>query len=69
MKLIDDWRELWKYLWSVRLALLAAGLTAAEAAVPRISDSVPPGLFLILSAIVSIAAAGSRLVAQNLPQK
>lgn len=64
MNLIPAWRRLWYRFWSVRLSLLAAALGAAEAALPRFSEIIPPGVFLVLSVGVAVAAASSRLVAQ-----
>lgn len=64
MQLIENWRKLALRLWSIRLALLAAGLSAVEFALPFIPFDVPPRWFAGLAFAVSIAAAVARLVAQ-----
>jgi hypothetical protein len=64
MTLIDDARKVWHRLWSVRLALLSAGLSAAEFAMPYIAPVQPSGRFAALAALISVAAAVARIVAQ-----
>ncbi|HEX7687332.1 MAG TPA: hypothetical protein VF453_06485 [Burkholderiaceae bacterium] len=64
MKLIDDAGKTWHRLWSVRLAILAALLGAADAALPYIAPAHSSPAFAALTAAVSLAAAGARLVAQ-----
>lgn len=64
MHLIENWRKLALRLWSIRLALLAAGLSAIEFALPFIPLQVPSRTFAALAFVVSISAAVARLVAQ-----
>lgn len=64
MKLIDDWKRTAHRLWSVRLALLSAALSAAEFAIPYIAPDIRSGRFAVLAFAVSIAAAVARIVAQ-----
>ena len=64
MKFIEDARHLWLRLWSVRLALLSALLSAAEVAVPYLAPAAPSHLFAILAGCVALAAAVARIVAQ-----
>lgn len=64
MKLIDDVRNVPKF-WSVRLAVLSAALSAAELALPMLSQSIPPGVFGALSMVLAISAAVARTVKQE----
>lgn len=68
MNLIDDARHVWHRLWSVRLALLSALLSAAEFALPLIPDAVADmvgrGKFAAAAMIVSLAAGVARVVSQ-----
>lgn len=63
MKLIDGWRRKWPQLWSVRLALLAAILSAVEVAFSLVLDGRAPWIVLGAFAL-SLAAAIARAVAQ-----
>lgn len=64
MRLLDDWPRLIRRAWSVRLAILAAGLSAVEFALPFVAPERPSGWFAVAAALVSLAAAGARIVAQ-----
>lgn len=64
MTLIDDWRNVARKAWSIRLVLLAAALGGVELALPLFMDAVPRHVFTALSILVSIGAAVARLVAQ-----
>lgn len=63
MKLISDWKRIWFRLWSVRLALLTALLSACEAAFAYWVDHSP--WIAIGSFTLSIATAVSRIVSQD----
>lgn len=63
MQLIDDCRDVWYKLWSVRLALGAALLSALEVAWNVYVTDKAPWLAL-LSFIISLSAAGARVIAQ-----
>ncbi|RTL37175.1 MAG: hypothetical protein EKK53_21635 [Burkholderiales bacterium] len=63
-KLIDDARSIWHRLWSVRLALISAALSAVEFALPHFAPSERSGAFAATAGVVSLAAAVARLVAQ-----
>lgn len=68
MTLIDDAGRVWHKLWSVRLALLSALLSAVEFALPLVpdswADSVGRGKFAAAALVVSIAAGVARIVSQ-----
>jgi len=49
----------------VRFIALAAILSGAEAIVPLLSDRIAPGIFALLSFLVTAAALVARLVAQK----
>lgn len=55
----------WHRLWSVRLAVLSAALSACEALVPLWQPHMPGGVFAVLATIVGIAAAVARTVKQE----
>ena len=64
MKLLDDWKQIVRKAWSVRLALLAAFLGAVEIAVQFLAATQPTPWFAMASALTSFAAAVARIVAQ-----
>lgn len=63
-KLIRDARKLWHRLWSVRLSLLAALLSTLETAFTYWTTGHTPPI-VAAAALISIAAAISRVVAQE----
>ena len=65
MNLVPNWRLVLQRAWSVRLMLLAALLSGAEAALPLLGDFVVPGWFAALSALIVSAAFLARLLAQR----
>lgn len=62
--LISDARRVLRRAWSIRLALLAALLSAIEIGLPYVLPEWPPRVAGALAALVSLAAAVARLVAQ-----
>jgi hypothetical protein len=68
MKLIDDARRTWHKLWSVRLALLSAALSAIEFALPLVPDSVAEligrGRFAAAALVISLGSGLARVVSQ-----
>ena len=64
MKLIDDWKNVLKKAWSIRLALLSAGFGVLELALPALQDTIPRGWFAALSIASALWAAYARLVPQ-----
>lgn len=69
MRLIDDWQWVVTKAWSVRLLLIAAVLSGLEVTIQvviafSITPPIPPGIFAVLSGLVTIAALIARFVAQ-----
>jgi len=64
VKLITDASRLWPRLWSVRLAVLSALLSACEVALPYAAPSTQSIPWAALSGLVALAAAVARIVAQ-----
>jgi hypothetical protein len=65
MKLIADWRAVLKHAASVKLIVLAAVLSGIEAALPLLDLPIRPGLFALLTLVVTVAAFIARFVAQK----
>ncbi|WP_128827878.1 hypothetical protein [Achromobacter mucicolens] len=63
MNLIQNWRQKWPRLWSVRLALVAALLSAVEVAMNVWLTGKPP-LIVIGAGLFSLCAAIARVVSQ-----
>lgn len=64
MKLIPEAKQ-WHRMWSVRLAVLSAALSACEALIPMWQPHMPGGVFAALATLVGIAAAVARTVKQE----
>lgn len=65
MKLIEDWDEVLKKAWSIRLILLAGLLSGIEVVLPYFSDAIPRGWFAVATIIVSMLAIYARVTAQK----
>jgi hypothetical protein len=65
MHIKDDWRQIVRKAWSIRLMVLAFALTMVEVMLPFFSDAVPPRMFAILSGLAVAGAFVARLVAQK----
>ncbi len=65
--LIDDWREILRHAWSVRLIALAAILSAVEVALPLVQGmlELPTGLFAALSGLSTAGAFVARFLTQK----
>ena len=61
--LVDDWKEILKKAWSVRLIILAGLLTGVEAVLPFFGKNIP-GIQLLTLFVVA-AALIARLLAQK----
>lgn len=66
LELGSSWRTVLRKAWSVRLTALAALLTGLEILLPlQPWVFIPPGIFALLSFLVTIAAFIARLVVQK----
>jgi len=64
MRLIDDAGRVLRKAWSVRLAALAALLSAAEVGLPYLLPDWPPRLAAAAASLVTLAAMVVRFIAQ-----
>jgi membrane protein YdbS with pleckstrin-like domain len=64
MALIQDARRVWFRLWSVRLALASAVLSAAEVTVNYLAPDHPTPAFAAGAGVVALLAAVARIWAQ-----
>ncbi len=64
MRLVDNAKHIWHRLWSVRLMLLVSLLSTADSCMAYYASG-QPHFIVMLSAVLSIAAAVARLVAQD----
>jgi len=69
MRLITNWQHILKHAGSIRLILLAGVLSGVEVILPMFSDSIPRGVFAVLSLVVSGGGVVARLVAQPVMQQ
>lgn len=67
MRLLDDWRDVLKRAWSIRLMLLAGLFSGVEIALPILDGvlTLPRGSFALLSGVTTAAAFVARLLAQQ----
>lgn len=65
MKLLPNWKTLIRKAWSIRLMILAGALSAAEIVLPMFADSIPRGVFAIMTTIAVAGAFIARLIAQK----
>lgn len=65
MKLYDNWKDIVRKAWSIRLMILAGILSAVEVILPLFADVIARGTFAALSGITVAAAFVARLVAQQ----
>ncbi|WP_442907402.1 DUF7940 domain-containing protein [Kaistia sp. MMO-174] len=63
---IENWRQVLRRAWSIRLLIIAGALSGLEVALPLIGvDTIPAGTFAALSGLVTAAAFVARLIAQK----
>lgn len=67
MKLVENWRDVLRRAYSVRLMLLAAALSGLEVALPFLEGAIPipTRAFAALSFLTVAAAFVARFVAQK----
>lgn len=64
MKLLQDWKNILRRAWSIRLSIIAALFSGAEVILPLFVDSIPRNLFAVLSFLTVVGAGIARVVAQ-----
>ena len=67
MKLVENWRQAWKWL-SVQIAILAAGLQAAMMAFPTMKDWLSDDAAHIIGLALVAAIVLGRMVDQKKPE-
>lgn len=65
MQLYDNWKEILQKAWSIRFIVLAGILSGIEVILPFFADSMPRGVFSLLSFFAVAGAFISRIVAQK----
>lgn len=67
MRLLDNWREVFRKAWSIKFMLLAGLLSGVEVmmSILQPSNTLPPGVFAALAGVVTSLALVARLMAQN----
>lgn len=65
MTLLENWLEVLKRAWSIRLILLAAFFSGLEVVLPILGGESQSGVFAALSFLATAGAFASRLVAQS----
>ena len=64
MTLKDNWSEIFRKAWSIRLGLLAGLFSGGEVILPLFMDTMPRNIFAALSFVAVMGAVVARLVAQ-----
>jgi hypothetical protein len=64
VKLSDDWKEVLRKAWSVRLMAVTALFVGLEAALPNLDGLLPPKTFAILAFVTTVGSFATRLLAQ-----
>ena len=64
MTLKQNWRDIFRKAWSIRLGVLAGLFSAAEVILPLFVDTMPRHIFAVLSFVAVMGAVVARLVAQ-----
>ena len=64
MKLIENWREAWKW-FSVHIAAIMATLNALQATVPQIQAFLTPTQVAYINAALGIMVIWGRLIQQS----
>lgn len=64
IRLIEDWRKVLRYGWSIRLIVLAGLLSGLEIVLPMFGDVLPRKWFAALMFSITVAAFIARLTAQ-----
>lgn len=63
--LIPNWKDILKKAWSIKFIILAGLFSGAEVILPFFADSLPRGLFAVLTLVAVSGAFISRIVVQR----
>ena len=63
--LISNWKDILKKAWSIKFIILAGLFSGAEVILPFFADSLPRGLFAVLTLVAVSGAFISRIVVQR----
>ncbi|MBZ7124641.1 DUF7940 domain-containing protein [Klebsiella grimontii] len=68
MKLVEDWKNAWR--WFSMHALVLAGIipTVWAELPPDLKSSIPPGTMGAITAVIAVCGIVGRLVSQSKPQ-
>ena len=64
MKLVEDWKEAYKWL-SVNIALVMAGLNALQASVAQVQGFLTPTQLATVNAVLGVLVIWGRLMQQG----
>jgi hypothetical protein len=65
MRLIPHARRVWRRLWSIRLAMLAAGVQGCAMFWVAFEDTFPPVWFFGVGVALTVAVVPARLIKQR----
>jgi hypothetical protein len=65
MKLYENWKEILRKAWSIRLAVLATLFSVLQAVVPIYADILPRDVFALLTIVSTVGVIVARLVFQE----
>lgn len=65
MMLIPNWKRIVRKAWSIRLMVFAGLLSGCEVILPLYQDSIPRGIFAVMSMLAIGGGFVARLVAQK----
>lgn len=66
MRLVEDWKESYKWL-SINIATIMALLNALQATVPQVQAFLTPTQVAVANAVLGVLVIWGRLVAQGRP--
>lgn len=64
MKLVEDWKDSWKWL-SVHIATVMAVFNGLQASVPYVQNLLSPTQLAVVNAVLGIGVVWGRLVQQG----
>lgn len=64
MKLVEDWKEAYKW-FSIHIAAIMALLNALQASVPHVQAFLTPGQLAVTNAVLGVLVIWGRLIQQG----